>query len=97
MQIEILNPTFGRRDDRQTRGSVPFPRLSSGDAVRVAFIDNEKPNTTDLLEKVAAGLAERFTVESVHLLKGGAAHPAPAEVLTRAADVADLAVLATAD
>jgi hypothetical protein len=95
MQIEILNPTYGKRDERAARGRVPFPEPGN-DPLRVAFIDNEKPNTTELLGLVADGMRARYAVEVDHLMKGGAAHPAPADILGRAAQ-ADLAVLATAD
>jgi len=95
MQIEILNPTFGKRDERLSRGRVAFPKPGDG-PLRLAFIDNEKPNTTGLLALVADGLAARYSVEIDHLMKGGAAHPAPPEIIGRAAQ-ADLAVLATAD
>jgi hypothetical protein len=95
MQIEILNPTFGKRDERASRGRVPFPKPGAG-TLRVAFIDNEKPNTTGLLELLADGLRARYSIEVDHLMKGGAAHPASADIIARAAG-ADLAVLATAD
>jgi hypothetical protein len=95
MQIEILNPTFGRPDGRVTRGRVAFPKPTDR-PLKVAFIDNEKPNTTRLLELVADGLRSRYPIDVEHLMKGGAAHPAPADIIDKASH-ADLVVLATAD
>lgn len=95
--IDIHNPAFGRAANDAPRARVPFPPVADGDRLRVVFIDNEKPNTTRLLELVAQGLTRRYEVEVRRLLKGGAAHPAPEHIISDAAQSADLAVLATAD
>jgi hypothetical protein len=95
--IEIHNPIYGMRDQRSERGRVDFPTPKDGDVLNVVFIDNEKPNTTHMLKLVEKGLRSRFKVESLHLFKGGAAHPAPEEIIRQAAEVAHIAVMATAD
>ena len=94
--IEIHNPIFGRPATDSSRRAIPFPERDEGDTLRIAFIDNEKPNTSYMLGLVEEGLSSRYRVQAQHLLKGGAAHPAPREIIQAAAG-ADLVLLSTAD
>jgi hypothetical protein len=95
--VEIHNPTYARRSVGDTVARVPLPRPARGGSLRISFIDNEKPNTTRLLELVTADLARDFDVETRRFTKGGAGLPAPEEVIHDAARYADLAVVATCD
>ncbi|HZV51377.1 MAG TPA: hypothetical protein VFD49_16620 [Candidatus Dormibacteraeota bacterium] len=94
--IEILNPTFARVSGQELR-KAPFPRLEEGTKVRIGFLNNQKPNTQELLALVESGLREHYQVESRTFFKGDAAHPAPPEVIEELSRFADVAVLATAD
>jgi hypothetical protein len=95
--VEIHNPTYAKRSVRDDVGRVPLPRPQRGDSLRISYIDNEKPNTTRLLELVTADLSRDFEVETRRFTKGGAGLPAPEEVIHDAARYADLAILATCD
>jgi hypothetical protein len=95
--VEIHNPTYARRSASDTVGRVPLPRPEPGASLRISIIDNEKPNTSRLLELVTADLARDYNVETRRFTKGGAGLPAPEEVIHDAARYADLAILATCD
>jgi|SoiMethySBSTD1v2_1073268.scaffolds.fasta_scaffold540130_2 hypothetical protein len=95
--VEIHNPTYAKRSVGDSVAHVPLPRPQPGDSLRISYIDNEKPNTTRLLELVTADLARDYKVETRRFTKGGAGLPAPVEVIHDAARYADLAILATCD
>jgi hypothetical protein len=95
--FEIHNPAYAKRSTADAVAQLPPPRRNRGDALRISFVDNEKPNTTRLLELVAADLAKDYAIQSRRYTKGGAGLPAPDEVIREAATDADLAILATCD
>jgi hypothetical protein len=95
--LRIHDPSHAPASGDGAAARVAFPRVAPGERVRVAFLDNEKPNTTPLLALVEAGLARRYELEPWRVLKGGAGFPAPAEMLEAIAARADVAILATAD
>ena len=95
--IEIHTPAYAERTTPDAARHVTPPRLAPGARLRISFIDNEKPNTTRLLELVAERIGAHYAVETQRFTKGGAGLPAPAEVIERAARDADLAILATSD
>jgi hypothetical protein len=96
--IEIHVPAYARRASAvESIRRVPAPRRTAGDPLRISFVDNEKPNTTRLLELVSERLGARYAVETSRFTKGGAGLPAPHDVIEAAARDADLVVLATCD
>jgi len=94
--IEIRNPAYARVPGQELR-KAPFPRLEEGSKVRIGFLNNQKPNTQQLLALVESGLREHYQVESRIFFKDDAAHPAPPTVIEELSRYADVAVLATAD
>lgn len=94
--VEIWSPaaTSGSRSGGEV---LRFPRLDAGDAVRVAYLDNVKPNTAELLELVDRGLRETFRVECRTYRKEYGAGPALPGTYEEIARTADLAVVGTAD
>ena len=95
--IEIRNPSYATPPGGGGLKRAAFPSLAEGSAVRLAFLDNNKPNTAELLDLVGAGLGSRFELLPRRFFKDDAAHPAPKQVLAEIAEYADVAVLATAD
>ena len=84
-----------------TVGTAPHapaasPAVLTG--LRVAVLDNGKPNARLLLERLADGLAER-TGATVSLVvgKGTAATPAEPEILDALREGADLVLTGSAD
>lgn len=95
--VEIHTPAYARPSTDGTRRRVPFPALAPGDRLRIAFVDNEKPNTTEMLRLVERRLGAIYRVEAQRFTKGGAGLPAPRAVIDEAARGADLAIHATSD
>ena len=96
--VEIHNPSHAKSANSDTLQRVPFPRLQPGDRVRLAFLDNEKPNGTELLDIVQRELGEVYSIEVHRVLKGGGGgFPAPSEMIEEVARAADIAILATCD
>lgn len=95
-EIEIRNPAYARSPEQDLQ-EAPFPRLERGSRVRVGFLNNQKPNTQELLDLVEHGLGGQYQVESKRFFKRDAAHPAPPAVIEEISRYADVAVLATAD
>ena len=90
--VQILSP---EGQVEVTKAALaPFP---SGDAPRIAVLDNGKPNARRLLERVAERVAQRLD-GSVMLVtaKSTAATPAEPEIL-RQLQAADLVVTGSAD
>ena len=94
--VEIRNPAYARVPGQELR-KAPFPHLAQGSRVKVGFLNNQKPNTEELLALVEKGLRSRYQVESRKFFKADAAHGAPPEVIEEMSRYADVAVLATAD
>ena len=97
LQFEIRNPSYATPPDGGGLKKAAFPSLAEGATVRLAFLNNNKPNTGELLELIGAGLGARYKVEARLFFKDDAAHPAPTQVLEDISRYADVAVLATAD
>jgi hypothetical protein len=95
--MEIRNPAYARVPATEGMKAQGFPRLDEGSTVRIAFLNNQKPNTTELLAGIEERLGRRYQVESRNFWKGDAAHPAPSDVIAGINEYADVAVLATAD
>ena len=94
--VEIRNPAYARVPGQELR-KAPFPHLEEGSRVKVGFLNNQKPNTAELLALVESGLQRHYQVESRTFFKADAAHGAPPEVIENLSRYADVAVLATAD
>lgn len=95
-QIEVLNPVYAGAPALQLR-RASFPRLNPGDKLRLGFLNNQKPNTDELLSLVAHGLGERYQVETKAFYKPDAAHGARPEVIQDLHEYADVAITATCD
>lgn len=95
-QIEVLNPVYARLPGLHLR-RANFPRLNPGDRLRLGFLNNQKPNTEELLALVKRGLGERYQVEAKTFYKPDAAHGARPEVIGDLHEYADVAITATCD
>jgi hypothetical protein len=95
--VEIHNPSYATPPAEGGLRQAGFPRLVEGGPLRVGFLNNQKPNTGELLELVARGLGERYRVEARTFFKRDAAHPAPAGVIEDINRFADIAIISTAD
>ena len=75
---------------------APSPPVLTG--LRVAVLDNGKPNARLLLERLAGRLAERAGAAVTLVVgKGTAATPAEPEILDQLREHADLVVTGSAD
>jgi hypothetical protein len=94
MQMQVLSPEGAV--GTAPAALAPSPSVLTG--LRVAVLDNGKPNARLLLERLAGRLAERAgaTVTLV-VAKGTAATPAEPEILDRLRDHADVVVTGSAD
>jgi hypothetical protein len=73
------------------------PRLRSG-PVRVAILENSKPNADHLLRSVADGIVDHVGGSVVrHLTKSSPASPAPAAWYRQIAEEADLVLTGSGD
>lgn len=95
-EIEIRNPAYARISAQDLQ-RAPFPRLEERATVRVGFLNNQKPNTHELLALVERGLRDHYRVQSKTFFKDDASHSAPLKVIEELNQYADVAVLATAD
>jgi nucleotide-binding universal stress UspA family protein len=92
--MQILSPegTVGTAP----HGLAPSPGVLTG--LRLAVLDNGKPNARLLLERLASRLAERGgATVSLVVGKGTAATPAEPEVIDALRESADLVVTGSAD
>ena len=95
-EIEVWNPS-GTTAEHAAGAELAFPRRARGAALRVAFLDNVKPNTADLYRMVESGLAERYAVTATFHAKELGAQPAAPEILAAIAGEAEVAIVGTAD
>lgn len=95
-QIEIRNPAYARQAGQELQRAA-FPRLKAGDKLRLGFLNNQKPNTYELLTLVERGLGERYQLEARTFYKPDAAHGAQPEVIRDLHEYADVAITSTCD
>lgn len=93
--VQIYSPEgiAGEPDNRLT-SAVP-----SLDGLRIAVLDNEKPNAGLLMDRIVDRLVERGAVSGPHRtkLESKAYMPCPGEVIEYLADNADLVLTGSAD
>jgi hypothetical protein len=94
--VEVWNPT-GAAPDEATAAELRFPRRTEGESLRVAYVDNIKPNTAELMELTDARLRRTFQVQSTTYRKEYGAGPARPGTYEEIARTADLAVVGVAD
>ena len=94
--VEVLDPTHGT-PGVGAGGALRFPKRSAGEHLRVAYVDNLKPNTAALLDMIDTRLHRAFEVESTVYRKDYGAGPARAGTYEEIARTADMAVVGVAD
>lgn len=94
--VEMLNPSRGTPDGGGG-GTVRFPKRSAGESLRVAYVDNIKPNTAVLLDMIDQRLQATFKLESNAYRKEYGAGPARPGTYEEIARTADVAVVGVAD
>src|ERR1700722_13220594 len=95
--VEIRNPSFARIPAEEGIQNVAFPAFAKGEFIRVGFLNNLKPNTSNLIALVTSELAENFRIETRSFKKEDGAHPAPAEFIKELHAFADVVITATCD
>jgi len=94
--VEILNPAHGSPDS--LGGAVlRFPVRTAGSDLRVAYVDNVKPNTAELFALIDRRLRDVYKVESKVYGKDYGAGPARPGTYEEIARTADIAVTGVAD
>jgi hypothetical protein len=94
--VEIWNPA-GVGSEGGVDAVLRFPTRSAGGSLRIAYLDNVKPNTAELLELADQRLSRTFAVTSKTYRKEYGAGPARPGTYEEIAQTADLAVVGTAD
>ncbi len=91
-RIVIVNPTSGPPPP-ETLGE----RLTSLAGAKIGLFSNNKPNADVLLERVAAGLRERFGVTVSHFRKDVPSLEAAPELIRQCGESCHAVVLAAYD
>jgi len=94
--IEILNPAHAAADEASDV-TIRFQRRGRGQSLRVAYIDNVKPNTAELFDLTNQRLGNSFNIDSKFYTKDYGAGPARPGTYEEIARSADLAVVGVAD
>lgn len=95
-KVDVCNPGWAAPAG-EARKKVALPALKTGQPLRIAFLNNLKPNTSELLAIVEKELMSRYPVEIKMFERGTSTTPPLPEVLEQIQKYADLVIAATGD